>query len=227
MSHHQQKKRNEELELQKTNQRFKDLETAALRAQMNPHFIFNCLGSIQQFINEHDTESASKYLANFARLVRLALHSSVDGKHSLQDEIDMLDNYLGLERLRFGEKFTYEIQADPALDKEDIYLPPLLIQPFVENALLHGMKNKTEGGKINVCFNLHEKGINASVSDNGPGISAEKRSMDSSGHKSIGMTLTKKRLEILSNSDVFNVSSILDNEGVVTGTKVSMVIPIL
>lgn len=224
---YQQKKRNEELEIQKNNQKFKDLEAAALRAQMNPHFIFNCLGSIQQFINEHDAESASKYLANFARLVRLSLHSSVDGKHSLQDEIDMLDNYLGLERLRFGEKFIYEIQVDPALDKEDIYLPPLLIQPFVENALLHGMKNKIEGGKIIVSFNQSNQGIEASVTDNGPGISAEKRSMDSSGHKSIGMTLTKKRLEILSNNDVFKVSSVLDNEGVVTGTKVSLVIPLL
>jgi sensor histidine kinase YesM len=88
------------------------------------------------------------------------------------------------------------------------------------------MKNKMVGGKINVSFNLHEEGINASVTDNGPGISAEKRSMDSSGHKSIGMTLTKKRLEILSNNEVFKVSTVLDNEGVVTGTKVSMVIPI-
>ena len=222
----QQRKRNEELEIQRTNQKFKDLETAALRAQMNPHFIFNCLGSIQHFINEHDTESASRYLANFARLVRLALHSSVDGKHSLQDEIEMLDNYLGLERLRFGEKFSYELLVDPALDKEEIYLPPLLIQPFVENALLHGMKNKTEGGKIKVSFNHHLNGVEASVTDNGPGITAEKRSMDSSGHKSIGMTLTKKRLEILSNNEAFKVSPILDKEGVVTGTMVNIVIPI-
>ncbi|MBL0112720.1 MAG: histidine kinase [Saprospiraceae bacterium] len=132
--------------------KIRDLEAEALRAQMNPHFIFNCLNSIQLFINEHDSTSASKYLSDFTRLVRLALHGSVDGRHSLQDEIDMLENYLGLERLRFGEKFTFKIEIDPEFDKDNIFFPPLLIQPFVENALVHGISNKMKGGKINISF---------------------------------------------------------------------------
>lgn len=221
----QNKKRTKELEKQKTAQKFKDLEAAALRAQMNPHFIFNCLGSIQQFVTSHDTESASKYLGNFSRLIRLALHSSVDGRHSLQDEIEMLDNYLGLERLRFGDKFTYEIQVDPKLDKEDIFFPPLLIQPFVENALVHGMKNKTEGGKIMISFKEENDQILASVTDNGPGVSTEKRSMDSSGHRSVGMTLTKKRLEILSGKDTFTMKHVIGPDGVPAGTQINILIP--
>jgi anti-sigma regulatory factor (Ser/Thr protein kinase) len=219
--------RNKELEKQKTEQKFKDLEAAALRAQMNPHFIFNCLGSIQHFITEHDTASASKYLSNFARLVRLALHSSVDGRHSLQDEIDMLDNYLGLERLRFGDKFTYSIQVDPNVEKDEIYFPPLLIQPFVENALVHGMKNKTEGGRITVAFSQDKNVINVSVTDNGPGFSVGKRSLDSSGHRSVGMTLTKNRLEILSSNESFSMVSIVSEDGSNIGTQVNIVIPVL
>lgn len=221
------KQRDKEVAKQKTEQKFKDLEAAALRAQMNPHFIFNCLGSIQQFIIEHDAASASKYLANFSRLVRLALHSSVDGRHSLQDEIDMLDNYLGLERLRFGDKFTYDLVVDSDLDKEDIFLPPLLIQPFVENALVHGMKNKRDGGKIVISFKQSNNLIHVAVSDNGPGFDIEKRSHDSSGHRSVGMTLTKSRLEILSNQDSFSMTPLIDENGLQAGIRVDIVIPIL
>lgn len=221
------KRQKKVLEKQKTEQKFKDLEAAALRAQMNPHFIFNCLSSIQQFIIEHDVDAASKYLGAFSRLIRLALHSSVDGKHSLQDEIDMLENYLGLERLRFGDRFSYQITVEPDLDKEDIYFPPLLIQPFVENALLHGMKNKKEGGKILVSFAQHEIGIHASVTDNGPGYSAEIRSLDSSGHRSVGMTLTKNRLEILSRKNSFFMKPILGPDGKAEGTVAEILIPVL
>ncbi len=114
--------------------KLRDMELAALRAQMNPHFIFNCLGSIQHFIADNDKASATRYLSRFARLVRLSLHSSVDGKHTLAEEIAMLDNYLALEQMRFRGKFIYEIKLEGIDDPNEIILPPMLIQPFVENA---------------------------------------------------------------------------------------------
>lgn len=177
--------------------KIKDLEMAALRAQMNPHFIFNCLGSIQQFISENDNESATHYLSKFAKLIRLSLHSSVDGKHSLAEEIAMLDNYLALELMRFNSKFEYTIIVDPNIITDDIFLPPMLIQPFVENALKHGMKNKSQGGLINIDFSMDIDTLVVSVSDNGPGFDIEHSAKDKM-HKSFGMSLTQKRLDILS-----------------------------
>jgi hypothetical protein len=206
--------------------KIRDLEAEALRAQMNPHFIFNCLGSIQQYITQHDSASASKYLSNFARLVRLALHGSVDGRHSLQDEIDMLENYLGLERLRFGEKFTFKIEIDPGLDKANIFFPPLLIQPFVENALVHGISNKMKDGKINISFTQKGDKLHVKVCDNGPGVSTVERALNVSGHKSVGMTLTKHRLEILSQKDSFFMKPVIGPDGKAEGTEVEIVIPI-
>lgn len=220
-------KRNKDLAKQQNDQKFKDLELAALRAQMNPHFIFNCLSSIQQFISVNDAATASRYLSSFSRLVRLALHSSVDGRHNLQDEIDMIDHYLGLERLRFGDKFSYEIDVDQELDKDNIFLPPLLIQPFVENALVHGIKNKTAKGKITISFRQQQNDLKVTVTDNGPGFSVQERIQDGSGHKSVGMTLTKKRLEILSGKDNFSMTPVITEKGHTEGTQVHIVIPIL
>lgn len=206
-----------------TSNKIRDLESAALRAQMNPHFIFNCLGSIQYFIAENDADAASRYLARFARLVRLALHGSVDGRHSLREEMEMLDNYLALEQLRFRGRFVYAIETAPGSDIDNVSLPPMLVQPFVENALLHGMKNKTEGGRISIFFSEEPGALVATITDNGPGFATDSDQAIDGGHKSVGMMLTQRRLEVLSDrpgEKTFLRENMLSAEGEVLGMRV-------
>lgn len=210
------------------NNKIKDLEMAALRAQMNPHFIFNCLGSIQQFIMENDSASATRYLSRFAKLVRLSLHSSVDGKHSLAEEIEMLDNYLALEKMRFKGRFEYSIEAAPDINPEEIYFAPMLIQPFVENAVMHGVKDKKGDGLINIVFSLDEKSLCVAVSDNGPGFSTVANE-EESDHKSVGITLTKNRLQLLSgssNGHHYIQQHQTSPDGKVVGSSVTINIPV-
>lgn len=213
-----------------TSRKISELESAALRAQMNPHFIFNCLSSIQNFIAANEPDAATRYLARFARLVRLALHGSVDGTHSLREEVEMLENYLALEQLRFPGRFSFHIETDPALDPDAIALPPMLVQPFVENALLHGMSNKTEGGRIGVAFTLQGRSLLATVTDNGPGFgSAQSAKTTDPGRKSLGMMLTQRRLDILAGQRgeaAFRHENILDEAGNAAGMKVELRIPV-
>lgn len=209
--------------------KLKDLEMAALRAQMNPHFIFNCLGSIQQFINENDKDSANKYLSRFAKLIRLSLHSSIDGKHSLQEEVAMLDNYLALEQMRFKDKFTYNIHVEDGINSEEIFLPPMLVQPYVENSLMHGIKNLNKKGDIRVSFTRDQDGLKISVQDNGRGFN-HKEEKNSKERRSVGMSLTKRRLDILSEDKQeqnFEFINIVNTEGTTEGALVNIRIPIV
>lgn len=213
----------------KIQNKIRDLEAAALRAQMNPHFIFNCLVSIQQFITENDADSATTYLGRFAKLVRLALHSSIDGRHSLREEVEMLENYLALEQLRFKNNFTYVIHLPPELIADDITLPPMLIQPFVENAIVHGMKKKKGDGRIEIAFSKTENLLVVTVTDNGPGITDSLQVKAENGHKSVGMTLTHRRLDILSgqaNEGKVSHENLTDENGEVIGSKVCVEIPV-
>ncbi len=212
-----------------TSRKISELESAALRAQMNPHFIFNCLSSIQNFIAGNEADAATRYLARFARLVRLALHGSVDGTHILREEVEMLENYLALEQLRFPGRFTFHIETDPALDPDAISLPPMLVQPFVENAILHGMKNKEEGGRISVIFAPAGQYLLVTVTDNGPGMDPAAANPDATGRKSVGMMLTKRRLDVLtgqSGEAAFLHEHITDAAGDVVGMKVELRIPV-
>lgn len=170
------------------------LERSALQAQMNPHFIFNCLNSIQNFILKNDTDAAVMYLARFAKLVRSSLNASVDGTVLLHEEISMLNHYLALEQLRFREAFEYHIEADPMIDQTNTLIPPLIVQPFVENAVLHGMQDLQENGLILIKFYLENNMLCVEVQDNGKGLQQEKLAGNS---KSLGGKITQKRLELL------------------------------
>lgn len=208
--------------------KMRDLEMAALRAQINPHFIFNCLGSIQQFIVENDSASATRYLARFAKLVRLALHSSIDGKHSLTDEIAMLDNYLALEQMRFKGRFHYQIDATGISDVDDMHIPPMLLQPFVENAVKHGIGQTDSEGEIKIGFTRKDNILLAVITDNGPGFSAKGVESDEA-HKSVGLSLTRNRLNILSGSPAGNSytqENITGPDGEVKGARVLIRIPL-
>ncbi|TXF88131.1 hypothetical protein FUA23_15940 [Neolewinella aurantiaca] len=200
------------------------LEHAALHAQMNPHFVFNALNSIQNFVLENDAKQAATYLSRFARVIRQTLRSSVDGRHHLGEEQMMLETYLGLEKLRFKEGFTYTLEIDPSLPKENIVLPPLLIQPFVENAIIHGLQGKKEGGKISVHFTGTAEQLMVVIEDNGKGY--EPAEADKA--ESLGMDITRRRLKMLgrgrSHTSGMEIESLLSEDGSLQGTRVTLFI---
>ncbi|MCF8247778.1 MAG: histidine kinase [Saprospiraceae bacterium] len=201
-----------------------ELERSALQAQMNPHFIFNCLGAIQNFILHNEKEQAMNYLGDFAQLVRGVLNASVMGKVSLQEELNLLENYLSLEQLRFDRRFDFEIKVTDGNELLDIAIPPLLIQPYVENAVLHGMAGKKCGGKVEVLFRKKENYLEVTVRDNGQGLAS---SGSPKTHKSVGMSVTRRRLEMLnsiSKTGAVEVNQLSDETGKINGTEVKILI---
>ena len=207
-------------------QKISELEQAALRSQMNPHFIFNCLNSIQLLILKEDMDGAMRYLTRFSRLLRATLEASLTDEATLSDEVQMLTDYFDLEKLRFKEAFQFEINIHPAIDQYETVLPPLILQPYVENALVHGMANKVAGGKVSVNFGAEKGYLLATITDNGPGIYSKKTT--GPAHQSVGMTLTRRRLELLDkNRDdaLVRVQEIVGENGQVAGTRVAVRIP--
>ncbi len=201
-----------------------DLERSALQAQMNPHFIFNCLNSIQHYILKNEKESAIAYLGSFASLVRSMLNASVVGEILLVEEIKLLNNYLHLEKLRFKNRFSYEIKTGENVDVYEVEIPPLLVQPYVENAVLHGISGRKIGGEIAIYFEKKASYLEVQIVDNGKGINLEKEAKSNpKAHKSFGMSITQNRLELLSaNKEEKSVitTNIYDEEGQIVGTKV-------
>ena len=162
-------KREEELQTQ-INKRFAKLELQALQAQMNPHFVFNALGSIQYFIQKNNVEAADNFLAKFAKLMRLFLESSKNKYISLAEEIKLLNLYLELEKMRFEDKFDYKISIAPNIDVHFRELPSILIQPFVENAINHGIFNKDGKGQLDIQFTENQQGdLTCLIQDDGVG----------------------------------------------------------
>ena len=174
------------------------LEKSALQAQMNPHFIFNCLNSIQNFILQNDKRNAVTYLSRFARLVRHTLNASIRGKISLEEEIDLLDSYLLLERERFGQAFAYRIETAEELPVEAILIPPLLLQPYVENAVIHGLADSGIDGFITLNFEEVTGYLVVKITDNGRGYDIENHKGKNTRYKSVGMSVTSARLQLLS-----------------------------
>ena len=180
------------------------LQQSALQAQMNPHFIFNCLNSIQSYINQNDKNKANLYLVSFARLVRGCLSASREKKIPLDQELGILENYLELEKMRFKDAFNYSIQVDENINKFDTAVPPMMVQPFVENAILHGLSSERNDGLIEIHFTKVDNELQILVRDNGQGIRKNGRQKLNSQnplkdkyYKSVGITITKKRLELL------------------------------
>ena len=205
------------------------LKNTALRSQMNPHFIFNCLNSIQHSIFAGDTDAANNYISRLARLIRMTLHDSSRSFVSIEDEIDYLSSYLQLEKMRFKEKIGYEIEIDPTIDRSAVLIPPMLIQPYVENALHHGLAPRTEGqGRVAIRMDRQGDRLIVAVEDNGVGrAAAENQTTD---HLSKGMSLTEGRLEILSRlyQRPFGVTivDLKDDRDHPTGTRIIIDLPL-
>ncbi|MFT5801548.1 MAG: two-component system LytT family sensor kinase, partial [Nonlabens sp.] len=213
------------------------LQLKALRAQMNPHFIYNALNAIQNYITSNDLSSATKYLAIFARLMRQSLELSDMEYIPLEDEVEFLENYLYINReLRFESKLSYEITVDDEIEDDIMGLPAMIVQPYVENALEHGLRSISEG-KLTIEFLLKdEEHIQCIVEDNGIGREKAKEFKDSnpqnSKHRSMGTAITEKRLDIIGkskHSDELFVKTIdLETEdGKAAGTRVEILIPII
>ncbi len=172
------------------------LEQKALQAMMNPHFVFNVMNSIQHFINQADPKAANQVLSDFASLVRKHLEICMNSTISVQEELVYLQLYLSLEKIRFSDKMHYEITIDKNIDTEEIVIPSMLIQPFLENAILHGIMPKEEGGVIKLNFNLDKTDLLITIIDNGIGISNSAK-LIKTGHVSRGMALIRERVGLL------------------------------
>ncbi len=215
------------------NQKIAETEMAALRAQMNPHFIFNCLNSIQFFTAQNDSERASEYLTKFSRLIRLVLENSKSERVTLQNELETLRLYLDMEAMRFQQKVRYEIQVSDDIDTELIQIPPLLLQPFVENAIWHGLMHKEEGGTVAVSVQQPQPDrLRIEVTDNGIGRAkaAEYKSKSATKSKSFGMKMTTERIELINQlyhtQTRVQVDDLIDERGLPVGTRVLIEIPI-
>jgi LytS/YehU family sensor histidine kinase len=217
----------------KTKQEIFELEQKQLRAQMNPHFIFNCLNSIQHFVVQNDVLNANKYLTDFASLMRKTLELSEGGTITLYKEIDYLNNYLLLEQMRFENKFSYEIKCDKSIESNSIEIPPMIVQPFAENAIRHGLRY-LEGtmGKLTISFYKQGENMICEVDDNGIGRvkSQQLKTLTHIEYQSRGMELTQKRLELISkvtNSEFkIDVLDKKDEHEKPLGTKVIIKFPI-
>lgn len=217
----------------KTRQQLHELEGMALRAQMNPHFIFNSLNSVQFFIVDKDMATANRYLGRFGHLIRQTLDNSGHSMISLEQEKQYLDTYLELEKMRRPDAFDYEIKIDEELDISGLFLPPMLLQPYVENAVKHGVSHKTdEKGKINITMEQQNGSLVCTVADNGLGRAATKalKANNPSGHQSKGMGITEERIAVLNKNQgagiTYEIADILNGNGQVKGTKIEIVFPL-
>lgn len=201
-----------------------DIELKVLRAQMNPHFIFNSLNSIGDYILRNDSQAASDYLSKFAILMRMTLENSDKKEITLAEDTALLNTYLTIEQKRFENAFNFEIQVDDDLDIDEVLLPPMLLQPFVENSIIHGLSTMEKGGKIEITFESQNNQLVCSVDDNGVGRTSTKASTRMVGKSSKGITITQNRIDVLNRTKNTNGSvRIIDKD---TGTKVIVTLPL-
>jgi ligand-binding sensor domain-containing protein len=213
-------------------QKVGELESRALQSQMNPHFIFNCLNSIQQFVFDGDILASNKYISGFARLVRSTLHNSTRSFISVSEEVDYLSTYLSLEKMRFKEKMDYFIEIDPAIDIDNTLVPPMLIQPYVENSMRHGLRHKVEGnGYIRIRMLRQGERLMVIIEDNGIGRkkAMEYKTGEHIEYQSKGMLLTSDRIRMIGavyGGDIdVRVEDVLNDDGQSAGTRVVINLP--
>lgn len=199
------------------------LEQRLLRTQMEPHFIFNTLSALQSFVRFDEKEKALKYLNKFSFLLRSSLELSRESYVALNQEIETLENYLSLQQMRYDSAFEYQLTLeDGQEDLGSIYIPPMLMQPFVENALLHGIDPNGKNGKINIDFAFRKTLLVVTISDNGKGIGA---SAGGSNHKSLSTTISKERLEIMAEETGLPAGIVIRSK-INEGTEIIITIPV-
>jgi len=207
------------------------VEQRLLRSQMNPHFIFNSLSSVQNFIVKQDDTKASIYLSRFSELVRSILNNSLEEQITLEQELSTIENYLELQKVRFPEKFDYHIHVDDHLNQENIFVPPMLAQPFIENAIEHGIKHLETKGHISVSITRNGNGLSYAIEDNGIGREKanELRQKFDKDHKSLATTITQERIKVfnrkLRHKITMEIIDLKDESGEARGTRVVFGVP--
>jgi ligand-binding sensor domain-containing protein len=208
------------------------IELKALRAQMNPHFVFNSLNSIQHYILNSKSNEAAKYLNKFAKLIRIILSNSEKAMVTVNEDVESLNLYLELESMRFDGKFDYTINVDKTVDGDYDEIPPMLMQPYIENAILHGLNPKETKGHLKIDIFIKNNYIVCRITDDGIGRARSgeiKRTTPSNLHKSLGMKITSERVRILNDinkSDLsVSVTDLTDKNGNSEGTMVELYIP--
>jgi sensor histidine kinase YesM len=221
---HQQK----ETEFQK---KLADLKLSSLRSQISPHFVFNCLNSIKLYAAQNDVESVSNYLTKFSLLIRKVLDISDLETIALAEELEVLQLYLELEAMRFKDKLQYSISTRD-IDTDYIEIPPLLLQPYVENAIWHGLMNKEGGGHIEIKASVKDSFLMLTIKDDGIGRAkaAELNGKSATRHKSFGMKITSDRLALMNHlnksATSVTIDDLIDENNMPSGTQVNIKIGI-
>ncbi len=225
--------RKREREKTATVSKIAELEQQALKAQMNPHFIFNCLNSIQQYVIDKDVEGANRFISGFARLIRQTLDNSGRQFISIREEQDFLRSYLELEKNRFEDRFDYVIRVDGRIQPDELFLPPMLLQPYVENSIRHGLRLKQEGkGLIEINISLWNNQLICSIIDNGVGrkVAEAYKSARHIEYQSKGSSLTSQRIAMMNRAIQENITvtieDLYDNHRRPLGTKVTVTLPL-
>jgi LytS/YehU family sensor histidine kinase len=221
----------ERLKTEKANAAHKmaELELQSLRAQLNPHFMFNSLNAIQELILKEDNDNSHLYLSRFSELLRMLLDNANQPFVSLRKEINLLELYLSLENLRIPD-LKYSIELDPSIDDNKIAIPNMMLQPYIENAIWHGLSHKKGERNLNISIKREGDNIVCEVEDNGVGrkMSAELKSLYRKEHRSRGMELLSKRFNLLSKeygSEIQTTIEDLHENGTATGTRVAITVP--
>jgi hypothetical protein len=224
--------RQKEWEKIRMRQKINDLEQRVQRAQMNPHFIFNCLNSIQNFIINSDIDATNQYLTEFSSLMRQTLDNSDKTSINIHNEIRYLKNYMELEKMRFGHHFTFLIEVDPGISNDSVYLPVMFLQPYIENSIRHGLRNKKDSpGFIKVQFEQSNSYLTCVIEDNGVGRKKgmESKSRIGQAHFSKGTTLNIERMNTLNEyygeKMTIETVDLFDEKNEPTGTRVIICFP--
>ncbi len=198
-----------------------ELERSALQSQMNPHFIFNSLNSLQSFINNNETENSNIFLSHFSRVMRGTLNASKEPEVFLSAEIELLKSYLELEKMRFENRFNYHISIAENINIDEIKIPSMITQPFVENAIIHGLSKNASNGMIAIDYRLKKKYLEISIIDNGQGIYHTQKNKNKL-HKSIGISNILKRLKLINPGNELQMIELKKENGKVSGTKITL-----
>jgi len=216
------------------NRNLLNLKLKALRAQMNPHFIFNCLNSIQNYIIRQQTEGATFYLSKFADLVRQTLNNASRIHISLWEEINYISSYLELERMQMGSTFTYTIDVAPDINPLEPQIPNMVTQPYIENAIKHGLSRLKTEGVLQVSYRMlwEQQVLECTITDNGPGINFVRNNITRRDHKPKGMSITQERITMLNKmhgkaNDITVEIKDLGTTGTGQGTHVVIHFPLL
>ena len=228
-----QSKLNAKRRISEMDQKILEVTQANLRQQMNPHFIFNTLNSIQYYMYKHDKLATNNYLTKFSSLIRKILENSQHTAVPVRDELDALQLYLELESIRFRDKFDYEIRVDDEIDPLMYKIPTMLIQPYVENAICHGLMYREKKGTVKIALDHGKDCLVCTIEDNGIGreASRELRKNKEKTYNSLGTRITESRLNLVNSlygtSLKTTFTDLMDEQGNAAGTRVEIHIPIL